>query len=127
LLPAEIRRFFRDNAPRDWGRNGNTEQPITGTLADKVTKLLQKNLAPKDVSQNIACNDNHDDLSDKEVLEHGLQLPGMQSEREISNFYSVVRPGPPGYDLDWGAWGLAIEYWSGQPVLTGLVYYYWTP
>jgi hypothetical protein len=122
ISPADLQGFFADRTLRNWGRNGNTDGIVSGTLAEKVTPLLQQNLVPRNATVQIACNDNQDDLSERTSLDL-ITIPGDK----IDNFYSVLRPGPPGYDLNWGAWGLAIEYWNGEPVLTGMVYYYWTP
>jgi hypothetical protein len=130
LSPSEVLAFFTDESLRDWGSTGNPGKMVQGTLADSVTQLLQRNLIPEAGTVQIACNDNQDSLSSRERL-WNIRIPGVNVPEESDNnaysFYSVLRPGTPGHELDWGAWGLMIEYWNGYPVLTGLSYYRWKP
>lgn len=71
----------------------------------------------------VSCNDNQDSISLTSVL-YALR---MNSYEGMHNFYSVMHPGPPGFELDWSAWGLAFEYWDNEPRLLGLGHYEWTP
>ena len=108
LTPNEVVNFFDDNTPHDWSRKDvGSSQVLTESLAENIS---------------IACNDNQDSLSLREVL-YAVRIPGY----EARNFYSIFRPGEPGFELEWGAWGLVIEYWDDQPVLMALGYYVWTP
>ncbi|MFC1959477.1 hypothetical protein ACFLYO_02095 [Chloroflexota bacterium] len=102
LTIDEVRGFFDDDTIRDWGTNQYSGSTIQESLADGITALLEEVLLPENA--NIACNDNQDSLSNRTVL-YSIYLPDCCTE---SNFCSVMRPGPPGYELEWGAWVLSI-------------------
>ena len=117
LEPDEITGFFDDALPRNWGNNGYSGIDFIGSLAEDVTPSLIDDFSSQNLT--MACNDNQDGLSNRSVL-YALQIAGY----DITDFYSVMRPGQA---LDWRAWGLAIEYWEDQPRLMGLSGYGWTP
>jgi Tol biopolymer transport system component len=120
LSYLEVHNFFNDHTPRDWGENPYSGALITQALADEVTAALIGDLTPANV--NIACMNNQDRLSEPRRLYH-LNI----EHYEVINFYSVMRPGSKGNELDWGAWGIAFTYWNGEPVILGLSSYHWTP
>ncbi|MBX3086130.1 MAG: PD40 domain-containing protein [Anaerolineae bacterium] len=120
LSYLEVEDFFNDYAVRDWGRDANSGRAITASLADEVAATLERDLTPDNVS--IMCGDNQDSLSERRQL-YGLNIGSYK----IINFYSVMRPGTPGNELDWGAWGIAFSYQDGRPVVLGLTHYVWTP
>jgi hypothetical protein len=124
INPAEISGIFEDEILRNWGTNGYRQDDLIGTLVDDVIPTLQKDLLSH--LHIIACNDNQDHLSTSSFL-YALRIDGFEGYDAITNFYSVMRPGAPGYELEWSAWGLAIDYWDGQPRLMGLAHYRWTP
>lgn len=127
LTVDEVRSFFGDKTVRDWGTNGYSGSTIQMSLADGVATLLEEDLLPENA--NIACNDNQDGLSNQKVL-YSIDLPDRCTEcasYAVGNFYSVMRPGPPEYELEWGAWGLGFEYWQGQPTLIALTHYIGMP
>jgi hypothetical protein len=117
---TEVEHLFQDTTLRNWGRNGNTDRSVNGTLGGTVNKYLRDNLIPATV--NITCMDNQDALSIQDTVENNY-IPGHNAK----NFYAVFRPGASGHEIEWGAWELVFDYWNGQAVLTGLIYYYWTP
>ena len=118
LSEDEVRNFFSDTAIRDWGANMNTDQPITGSIDDLILPTMVSDLLPENVS--IACYDNQDGLMEQGVYYAGTGLDALP-------FYSVMRPGTPGIEMDWGAWALGIDDWEGTPVLAYLSHYFWTP
>lgn len=120
LTPDEVHGFFEDEVARNWGNNGYGPDDLLGSLADLVIPTLREDLSSEALS--IACTDNQDNLSDNNVL-YALPIAGYN----IHNFYSLMRPGMPGFELDWSAWGLAFEYWDNQPRLLGIGHYKWTP
>lgn len=121
LTPEEVRGFFEDETERNWGNNGYRQGDLISSLADGVIPVLKEDLSSED--RIVACNDNQDGLSDITVL-YALRMNGYEG---MHNFYSVMHPGPPGFELDWSAWGLAFEYWDEQPRLMGLGHYKWVP
>lgn len=121
---AEISSIFEDERLRNWGSNGLTPDELTGSLVDLVIPTLHEDLLSQD--RIIACNDNQDLLSTADFL-YALRIDGFEGYGAITNFYSVMHPGSPGYELEWSAWGLAFEYWDGQPRLMGLAQYRWMP
>jgi hypothetical protein len=117
LSVSEIEHFFEDDTMRNWGNNVNSGEPVEASLAGRVTTLLDEDLLADNII--LACNNNQDTLSTGTTL-YSITYP-------VDNFYSVMRPGPPDSELSWGAWGLGFEYRQGQPLLTVLTHYIWTP
>jgi hypothetical protein len=113
----EVRGFFTDSTVRDWGDDMYGGH-IQGSLARFITPLLSENLLPENAA--IACYDNQDSLMADGAYSFGY---GM----DLLPFYSAMRPGPPGFELDWGAWAYGIDYWEDAPTLAFLSYYFWTP
>jgi hypothetical protein len=122
LTADEVRGFFDDDTLRDWGYNsyGSREETNLASLAGNVTALLEADFLPDTAI--ITCNDNQDGLSDRVTLYSITML-----DNPIHNFYAVMRPGSPGNELAWGAWGLGFAYWDGEPTLLALTHYVWTP
>ena len=121
LPPEVVATFFEDTLPRRWQRHDiGRDIFITESLAVEVTDKLQRDLLADDIT--TTCNLNQDGLSDQTSL-YAARLPGY----EANNFYAIKRPGPPGFELDWGAWGIVIEYWDDEPVILALGYYVWFP
>lgn len=100
----------------------NVRDDFIGSLADDIIPVLSEDLLSENLS--IACGDNQDNLSNNSVL-YALRINSYDSGG-VHNFYSVVRPGAPGFELDWSAWGLAFEYWDEEPRILGLGHYRWT-
>ena len=117
LTIIDVELFFEDDTMRNWGNNVNSGEPIEASLAGRVTTLLQEDLLADNII--LACNNNQDTLSTGTTL-YSIDHP-------VDNFYSAMRPGAPGSELSWGAWGLGFEYRQGQPLLTVLTHYIWTP
>jgi hypothetical protein len=117
LSEDEVRNFFTDTAPREWGAAFYGE-PIQGSLPEVIVPLMSRDLVPNNVA--IACYDNQDGLMGYGVYSAGVGIDALP-------FYSVMRPGAPGHEFDWGAWALGIDYWEGEPTLAYLSYYFWTP
>lgn len=123
LTPDEVSRFFDDWTSRSWGVSEYGPEdapPIQAALAGAITTQLEIDLLPGTAT--IACND----------VQDGKRLPDelptiMIPDYEIVNFYSVMRPGPPGWELEFSGWGLVIDYWQGEPVLLALANYVWFP
>ena len=46
---------------------------------------------------------------------------------EALPFYSVMRPGEPGFELDWEAWAFGFVPSDQAMELVALSYYFWTP
>jgi hypothetical protein len=118
LSPDEVMNLFGDSTIREWGHNMNSGDVIEGSLADFIAPMLENDLLPENVS--IACYDNQDGLMGYGTYRAGTGLESIP-------FYSVMRPGEPGYDLNWGAWALGIDDWEGTPVLVYLSHYVWVP
>lgn len=117
LTVNDVEHFFEDDTMRNWGNNVNSGEPVEASLAGRVTTLLEEDLLADNII--LACNDNQDTLSTGTTL-YSINHP-------VDNFYSAMRPGAPGSELSWGAWGLGFEYRQGQPLLTVLTHYVWTP
>src|SRR5262249_45826422 len=115
LSVDEVRQFFKDDTPRDWGPNYGGPPDRIVDLASGITGLLAKDLLSGDV--NLACNDNQDRKDDTSVLSE-IWLEGYK----IVNFYSVKTNAP-----DWGAWGIGIIYWNDKPQIIALTHYEYTP
>jgi hypothetical protein len=113
--------FFDDHRPLFWGNSANSGEPLVYSMAEDVLAYLDEDLLGENLS--VACQDNQDNLSDNSVL-YAVRLPNYY---ELPNFYSLMRPGEPGYELDWGAWGIAFSYWQGEPKIIALGHYIWTP
>ena len=120
LMPEEVHNFFENTELYTWSNTFTGEGSVTESLAGEVTVKLQQDLLSPEIQ--IACNNNQDTLSDQSSL-YAIEIPGYKAV----NFYSVLRPGKPGFELDWGAWGLVIEYWGDEPTLLSLGYYVWFP
>jgi hypothetical protein len=121
LPPEVVATFFEDTTSRSWQRRDvGLDRYITESLALEVADKLQRDLLPENIT--ITCNRNQDSLSEQTYL-YAVQLPGYEAQ----NFYSIMRPGPPGNELDWGAWGIVIEYWDDEPIIMALGYYVWFP
>jgi hypothetical protein len=118
LSEDEVRGMFTDPTIRDWGANMNSGKELVGSIPDIMLPLLERDLLAPDAS--IACNDNQDGLMAQGVYQAGAGLDALP-------FYSVMRPGAPGDDFDWGAWALGIDHWEGTPVLVYLSHYIWVP
>lgn len=119
LNRSEVWGFFDDDEPRFWGVSWAGEA-IIYSLAEDVLPRLDSDLLGENLS--VACQDNQDNLSDNSVL-YAVRLPNYY---ELPNFYSLLRPGEPGNELDWGAWGIGISYWNDEPKIIALGHYVWT-
>jgi hypothetical protein len=116
----EVRGFFTDQTLRNWGPEYNGPPDRMKSLATDITPLLESDLLPKTVQ--IKCNDSQDNTVDPSTLLE-ITIPGYQ----ITNFYSVKRPGVAGHELEWGTWGVGIAYWDDKPAIIALAHYIWTP
>lgn len=112
-----VSNFFTDLAARDWGVHDGSGLPITGSAAEVIVPLLEKDLLVDNTQ--VACN---------RILAGGSAgLITLPPEYEALNYYSVHRP-PPDQEqntFDWGTWVIGIEYWNGEPWLSFLVHYEW--
>jgi uncharacterized protein YgiM (DUF1202 family) len=43
------------------------------------------------------------------------------------NFFTVLKPGTPGVDLDFRYWLVGVEYFQGQPFVFALIHFAWEP
>jgi hypothetical protein len=120
LSMSEVRAFFDEQYPRFWGFDWN-EEPLIYSLGCDVLALLDADLLAENVQ--VACQDNQDNLSINTVL-YAVNVPGNY---RITNFYSFLRPGEAGYEMDWGAWGIGFSYWEDQPRVFALGHYVWVP
>lgn len=116
LSESEVRDIFTSSTDYDWGEGWYTG-PVKGTLPDVIVPMLRRDLLGSDVT--TACYDSQD----------GLMGPGVYGAEDMDSlaFYSMMRPGAPGHEFDWGAWAFGIDYWDGEPTLAYLSSYFWTP
>lgn len=121
LTPDEVSGIFVDDSERNWGNNGYRQNDLISSLAEGVIPRLKEDLQSED--RIVMCNDNQDGLSDNTVL-YALRIDGYEG---MHNFYAVMHPGAPGFEMDWSAWGLAFEYWDDEPRILGFGHYRWTP
>ena len=113
--PAGAAEAFTSSTVQNWGAGPSSIDTI-GTFASVIQPKLQDVLNTPTYS--ALCND--------------PEFASLFSEPwpgEYTNFsyYSLVRPGTPGVDLDYRQWMAGIEYVRGQPFLVALIHIVWEP
>ncbi|MEZ4518210.1 MAG: hypothetical protein R3C44_15775 [Chloroflexota bacterium] len=109
----EVAGLFTDDTVYDWGTADGSGLPITGTVADTLLPLLERDLLDATES---ACNE----------VRHGptAGMTIVPEAYEAVPFVSLYRaPGPQDLEFDWGSWAVGIERWEGQYYLSYLVHY----
>jgi hypothetical protein len=112
FLGGELEQVFQSAAPRFWGRNEQTEQPISGSFKKLVLPSLQKTLgidAKRRCGQLLVG-------SSTAPAEWPSELSGLT----LMSFHHAGKLGP-----DWTTWVLAVEYVDSEPYAAALVRYRW--
>jgi photosystem II stability/assembly factor-like uncharacterized protein len=106
---------FTSTTVQNWGA-GPSAINTTGTFADVIQPKLQDVVnAPTYAGY---CND------PKFASLFAEPWPGIYTN---FNYYSLIKPGTPGIDLDYREWMVGIEYVRGTPYLSVLIHIVWEP
>jgi photosystem II stability/assembly factor-like uncharacterized protein len=113
--PAGAAGAFTSTTMQNWGAGPSAIDTI-GTFASVVQPKLQDVVnAPAYATY---CND------PKFASMFAEPWPGIYTN---FNYYSLVKPGTPGIDLDYREWMVGIEYVRGQPYLVAFIHIVWEP
>lgn len=113
--PAGAAEAFTSATVQNWGA-GASGIDTTGTFASVIQPKLQDVMnAP---TYAALCND-------PEFA--SMFYEPWPGEYTNFNYYSLVRPGTPGVDLDYRQWMVGLEYVRGQPYLVAFIHIVWEP
>jgi hypothetical protein len=106
---------FTSTTVQNWGA-GPSGMDTTGTFASVIQPKLQDVLNASTYA--AYCND------PEFASLFSEPWPGIYTN---FNYYSLVKPGTPGVDLDYREWMAGIEYVRGTPYLVSLIHIVWEP
>lgn len=108
----QVANLFASQTVYDWGIADGSGLPISGTFAEVLYPLLERDLLQAGTA---TCN----------TIEAGptaglVQLPDAYAN---VNHFSTFRQGEVEGGFDWGSWAIGIERWQGRYYLSYLVHY----
>ncbi|RPI31249.1 MAG: hypothetical protein EHM70_11940 [Chloroflexota bacterium] len=114
--PAEARFVFTSEYVANWGIHPGSGMDVKGTFHGEVLPTL---LDLFNASYEMHCSD---------IVTGGTTyITSWPYEYRNINFYSLVKPGSPGVELDWRTWLAGVEYVDGKPYLFALMHFFWEP
>lgn len=113
---SDARWVFDSIYQHNWGPAPASGLDTVGSFHDKVLPWLQEVFNP---SSSLTCNS----------LGTAAQFGSNPWPVEFTNinFYTVLKPGTPGVDLDFRYWLVGVEYFHGQPSIFALIHFAWEP
>jgi hypothetical protein len=114
--PQDARWVFDSTYEHDWGMHPASGLEITGSFQDAVLPKLQDVF---NATYTLTCN------SLGTAPQYGFS-PWPEEYANV-NYYTVLKPGTPGIDLDWRYWLVGVEYIQGRPYIFALIHFEWEP
>jgi len=114
--PEDARWVFDSTYEHNWGMHPASGLEITGSFQDAVLPKLQDVF---DATYTLTCN------SLGTAPQYGFS-PWPEEYANV-NYYTVLKPGTPGIDLDWRYWLVGVEYIQGRPYIFALIHFEWEP
>jgi photosystem II stability/assembly factor-like uncharacterized protein len=106
---------FTSATVQNWGAGPSAIDTI-GTFASVIQPKIQDVMNAPTYAK--YCND------PKYASMFAEPWPGIYTN---FNYYSLTKPGTPGFDLDFREWMVGIEYVRGQPYLVAFIHIVWEP
>jgi hypothetical protein len=113
---SDSRWVFDSTYQHDWGSAPASGLDTVGSFHLEVLPWLQEVL---NANHTLTCNS----------LGTAAQFDTNPWPLEYTNvnFYTVLKPGTPGIDLDFRYWLVGVEYYQGQPFVFALIHFAWEP
>jgi hypothetical protein len=114
--PSDARWVFASTYAHNWGSAPASGLDTIGPFHVEVVPWLQEVF---NASPTLTCNS----------LGTAAQFGANPWPLEYTNvnFYTVLKPGTPGVDLDFRYWLVGVEYYQGQPFVYALIHFAWEP
>jgi hypothetical protein len=116
FLAKDARWVFDSTFEHNWGEAPGSGLETVGSFQAQVLPFLQEVFF---ASHTLTC----DSLGNAAHYgEHPWPL-----EYANVNYYTVLKPGSPGVDLDFRYWLVGVEYIQGQPYIFAVIHFAWEP
>ena len=111
---AQAAFVFSSSTAQNWG-SGPSAADTVGTFSAVVQPALQEVL-----------NAPYESYCDNPKTASSLGIP-WPYEYTNFNYYSLLKPGTPGVDVDYKQWMVGIDYVDGRPYIATLIRVIWEP
>lgn len=108
--------IFASTYAHNWGPDGASGLDTVGSFREAVLPRLQEVFG---MSYTPGCNEPSHAAS--------FSLQPWPEEYAAINYYSVLKPGTPGIDLDFRIFLVGVEFVQGQPYVFSLIHFQWEP
>lgn len=116
FLPSDARWVFDSTYEHNWGEEPASGLTTRGSFQNAVLPKLQEVFS---ANYTLTCN------SLGSAPQYGTDpWPALYSN---INYYTILKPGTPGIDLDFRFWLIGVEYVNGQPYVFALIHFQWEP
>jgi hypothetical protein len=116
FMPDDSRWVFDSTFDHAWGEAPGSGLATTGSFQEEVLPKLQEVF---NASYTLTCNS----LGTAPSY-GGEPWPVLYTN---INYYTVLKPGTPGIDLDFIFFLVGVEYVGGQPYVFSLIHFAWEP
>ncbi|MDW8226350.1 MAG: hypothetical protein RMJ60_00950 [Anaerolineales bacterium] len=116
FMPNDARWVFDSTYEHNWGMEPASGLTTTGSFQNVVLPKLQDVFS---ASYTLTCNA----LGD--APQYGTD-PWPVIYGNV-NYYTILKPGTPGVDVDFRFWLMGVEYVNGQPYVFALIHFQWEP